>query len=213
MRRTTHAPAVDMTALSATLSNGSFVDIMTGNSYIAMFSSGDSITYLPEDIVFRVGELLGAEKYENDTSKWVIPCDNDESSKYENATLNFGFGDEGSLVISVPLAELVRGEKGTGGTSERAPKADVCFLGVGVMDDNLRKRTQAQAILGESFLRSAYVLLDLDDCTVGMAPSRHDGGEEDIIVLGDAISGGTRLRMHIAALVVLAWGVFLGVAF
>ena len=213
MRRTKSAPAVDMTALSATLSNGTFVDIMTGNNYTAMFSSGDSITYLPEDIIFQVGELVGAERYENDTSKWIIPCDNDESPKYENASLNFAFGEVGYPIISVPLAELVRGEKGTGGTSERDPKTDECFLGIGVMDEDLQKRTRADAILGESFLRSAYVMLDLDDRTVGMAPSRHDGGEEDIVVLGEVLSGGTKLRVHMAALAVLAWGIFFGVAF
>jgi Eukaryotic aspartyl protease len=83
----------------------------------------------------------------------AVPC----AYRNSNASLTYQFGGASGLNINVPLAALVASV--VGATFEGI---DLCGLGVGNGGD-------AQVILGDSFMRSAYVVYDPTNNFMAMA--------------------------------------------
>lgn len=114
--------------------------------YTALLDSGTSLTYMPESEIEAIAKKLGA-KYDNDLATYTVPCSH--RSKY-----NILFDFQGQI-IPVPLDSFLM---------ETEHKNDTCQLGI-LSSSNLGQ----EVILGDTFLRYAYVVYDLEDYEISLA--------------------------------------------
>lgn len=161
---------VAFTSLSATSSSGT--DQLTPSNFIeaAILDSGTTITLLPNDVASAVFEELGATVSE-ELGAVVVPCalaDND-------GTLNYGFGGAGGPIIKVGVSQLVlpltlnNGQSPTFSNGEAA-----CQLGLQAAGD-------LPVLFGDTFLRSAYAVYDLDNNRIALAQTNFNATGSNVV--------------------------------
>lgn len=124
----------------------------SNKSHPALLDSGTTLIYAPNDIAEAFGKKNGHKVPFVDA--YFTSCDK------EGEPLEFTFGDK---VISIPFKDLlfrINGKKDSHG-----------FLGqcmIGMMGSSAD-----YYILGDNFLRSAYVYYDLEDKQIGIAQAKY----------------------------------------
>ena len=98
----------------------------------------------------------------------------------DNTSLTFRFGGLGGLNISVPFSKLIFPFKFANSTTKEGVR--LCLLGI--------QSSPGQALLGDTFLRSAYVVYDIDNSEIVVAQASHDQGSNIIpLPSGAGLSG------------------------
>ena len=129
-------------------------------SYPALLDSGTTLIYAPSDVAKAVGTKYGT--YSSQVGGYTTSC----STKGEDFT--FTFEDK---TITVPFSNLLYNLNGQAkGTS------DECL--VGVLDSGSN-----YYILGDGFLRSAYVVYDITDSQIQIAQANYNSGASEIVSL------------------------------
>lgn len=152
---------LDVTMSGLSFQSSSQNESITSNSYPALLDSGTTLTYLPSDLLKRVTSLFSA-KYSSSYGYYQLSCD----FNTDNAHIVFNFS---GVKIKVPVSEFVI----TAGRNQ-------CFLGV--MEQSSQVAGTDYAVLGGNFLRSAYVVYDLDDFTISMAQANYSDNEDIEVV-------------------------------
>ncbi|KAF2118956.1 aspartic peptidase domain-containing protein [Lophiotrema nucula] len=169
--------------------DGTAGSIFNNQTVPVLLDSGSSLMYLPDDITRSLYTDFNA-KYDSNQGAAIVDC----SLADQSGSLDFTFSDP---TISVPLNELVI----VAGYQRGEP---VCILGIGPAGDSV-------CVLGDTFLRSAYVVYDLDSNQIGLAQtsfnatktsiqeiqSGNDGipnasGVADAVASASGVSGGAR---------------------
>ena len=151
---------VAWTSLSVTDDSGT--TFITSDDFVSptVLDSGTSLTVLPPDLYNSLANFAGAVNSQSYGA--LVQCN---LSTYQG-TLDYGFGGNGGPTISVPFSELVipaADEQGKPLTFDDGSPA--CFFG-------LTPASEGEPILfGDTFLRSAYVVYDLDSQQIGIAPT------------------------------------------
>lgn len=121
-----------------------------------LLDSGTTYTYLPRQLFNRIAEEVGIE-YTSGAS--IAPC---ELRNY-NGSIDFGFS---GYQVHVPFNEMIidaydiYGERITYSTGD-----PVCFFGIFPEEGT----ASSSYVLGDTFLRSAYIVYDLDNAEVSLA--------------------------------------------
>ncbi|KAK8443404.1 aspartyl protease [Candidozyma auris] len=116
-------------------------------------ASDVTANYLPTAHVERIGKFLDGE--ETFDGLWKVSCDHLESRE----NLTFGFS---GIKINVPIKDLI-----IPSTSQKD-----CFLHM--------YPQEGQVYLGDSFLRNAYAVFDLENEEIALAQAAHGVREPDI---------------------------------
>jgi hypothetical protein len=161
---------VAFTSLSATSSSGT--DQLTPSNYAeaTILDSGTTITLLPDDVAQAVFDELGAT-VSNELGATIVPC----SLASNPGTLNYGFGGPGGPVIKVSMEQLVlpltlpNGKTPTYSNGESA-----CQLGIQAAGD-------LPVLFGDTFLRSAYVVYDLDNNRIALAQTDFNSTDSHVV--------------------------------
>lgn len=161
--------AVALTSISATSPSGS--DTLTASDFAvaAILDSGTSLTYLPDNVAKVVFEEFGASYNRN--LGYTIPC----TIANVQGSLNFGFGGPNGPVIKVPISELVfplTDDKNNPITYRNGQQA--CGLGLDSAGDG-------PVLLGDTFLRSAYVVYDLHNNRIGIAQTDFNATNSNVV--------------------------------
>ncbi|RYO86050.1 hypothetical protein DL766_003643 [Monosporascus sp. MC13-8B] len=126
-----------------------------------VLDSGTTLSYLPTDLVSQIWEEVGA-LYSNDVGGAIIPCSRATSTGY----FSFGFAGPGGPVINLTMDELVLpltlGENQPLFEFGPYEGQEACRFGV-------QSSSSEPYLLGDTFLRSAYVVYDLYNNEIGMA--------------------------------------------
>ena len=134
----------------------------------AILDSGTTDTYLPDDLANSILKGVGAVQTKQLGN--VIACD----LAQRNASFNFGFGGSGGPTISVPIDEFVTDivtEDGSQAQFDDGTAA--CLFGLhGAGSDPI--------LLGDTFLRSAYVVYDLQNNQIGLANTNFNATGTDV---------------------------------
>ena len=155
---------------------------LSANNYTqsALLDSGTSLTLINDDILTSLAIGLGAINIGG--GSLVVPC----SYSNSNASIRYTFGGDDGSVIKVPLRELLLGDSIPPQYYNHASGA--CNLGIGgPLSGNI--------ILGDTFLRSAYVVFDQDNYQVAMAqavPSQTGTSSLAMIPAGTSLPSVTR---------------------
>lgn len=121
----------------------------------AVLDTGATLTYLPAPLVRQVAADVGAFLAADGVS-YLVPCD---VGAQAGGSLDFNFN---KTSIRVPFSELVwESEPGT------------CVLGV-----QSSEGLGIDALLGDTFMRSAYVVFDQDSSAIFLAPYQDCGSKE-----------------------------------
>jgi hypothetical protein len=148
---------VAFTSLSLKDSTGSVKLTNEKIAVPAILDSGTTDTILPDDLAMDILSGIGA--ITDDTYGWVVPCD----LANNKATFTFGFGGSKGPAIDVPLSEFVlplTDDNDVPLTFDDGSQA--CSFGI--------EAAQGRPILfGDTFLRSAYVVYDLETNQIALA--------------------------------------------
>lgn len=137
---------------------GGFVD----NNFLqpAILDSGTTLTLVPDDLANALNNQFGAEQAGPNSDNYLAPC----SLASSTATFDFQFGGASGPTIRVPIGEMLldAGTDDFGNPIELSSGEAACLVGIQAAGDN-------PILFGDTFLRSAYVVYDLDNQQVSIA--------------------------------------------
>jgi len=152
-------------ALTAVGSNGDNTSYGSNLATPALLDSGSSLMYLPNDIAEAIFSDLNAE-YDASVGAAIIDCDAANSDD----TIDFTFS---SPTIKVALNELVIVAR----TDLRGN--DICILGIA-------RAESSPPVLGDTFLRSAYVVYDIANNEISLAQTNFNSTTDNILEITKA---------------------------
>jgi len=129
--------------------------------------SGSSLTYLPDNTASALFKMFGA-KYDTKSEAAYVPC----SLANNRSTLDFVFTKP---TIRVPLNELVidPGPRSDGSRLTFLDGTDACIFGISGSG-------RSTNVLGDTFLRSAYVVYDLENHEISLAQTNFNSTKDSI---------------------------------
>lgn len=137
-----------------------------------LLDSGSTLITLPKDVVHEIFRTLKVVAYDGKSAE--IDC----GIGYENFTLDFTFS---AAKISVPMSELVLpippDQDGNEKTEDDG--TPLCRLGI-----TYTTKPTTPLILGDTFLRSAYVVYDMSNNEISIAPTNFNALESNIVEIG-----------------------------
>lgn len=161
---------------SINLANGTQGTALTPEGMVEHVSldTGASLSHIPVEAATKLYDALGAfddtKESGGETDDVWIDCSWLESS----TTIDFGFSDgQNSAHIRVPIKEVVWTSTEFYG-ERRTVKGLSCMLGI-------KPSIQGASLLGDTFLRSAYVVYDLSNNVIALAPMNPNPTEEKIV--------------------------------
>ena len=150
-------------------------ETLTSNSFAlpAVLDSGTTLTYVPPDLYQQVASFANVMTIDGMD---FVECDSVQAYK---GTLDFGFAGSGGPVISVPFSELCYPFTDSYGNQALFSNGKTaCYFGLQPAPDN------TQILFGDTFLRSAYVVYDLDNKEIAIAPTNFNSDITNIIEIG-----------------------------
>ncbi|KAI2632763.1 aspartic peptidase domain-containing protein [Xylaria nigripes] len=144
---------------------------------LVVLDSGTTMTYLPPAVTSKIYDQLGAVDDSQNTGATLVDCDILNSMK--NTTFDFQFGEKDGPVIRVPIHEMVidniKPLVQLGLQLPELPFTNVCSFGIQSLTSNTY-------LLGDTFLRSAYVVYDLSNKKIALAQANEEATEESNVV-------------------------------
>jgi hypothetical protein len=150
-------------------------ETLTSNSFAlpAVLDSGTTLTYVPPDLYQQVASFANVMTIDGMD---FVEC---ESVQAYKGTLDFGFAGSGGPVISVPFSELCYPFTDNYGNQALFSNGKTaCYFGLQPAPDS------TQILFGDTFLRSAYVVYDLDNKEIAIAPTNFNSDITNIIEIG-----------------------------
>ncbi|KAL4883835.1 aspartic peptidase domain-containing protein [Aspergillus karnatakaensis] len=164
---------------------------------VVLLDSGATLTYLPADIVAQVYSDLDVHFFEGEQFAYV-PCNYLDGRDDYNVTFTFS-----GLTIHVPLRELVLQDAlWYQDDFLHVDGEESCLFGILPSADFF-------PILGDTFLRSAYVVFDLDNNEISMAQANYNPGDDHILEIGtgeDAVPEATPVQGSVTTATVVLEG-------
>ena len=148
-----------------------------------ILDSGSSLTYLPNDLTSAIYTALDVQ-YSQRYGAGFASCD----LANENITLDFTFT---SPTISIPMSELVlsvssveedrenpsTGDNSDGSYSSSSSDENICYFGIAPSQGST-------SVLGDTFLRSAYVVYDLGLNEISLAQTNFNSTSSHVVEIG-----------------------------
>lgn len=168
---------VALTSFSMTGQAGNTTSLTQGEYDVpVILDSGTTLTYVPQRLAALIYDKLGAVDDTQNSGLVFVDCDVLTSAP--KTTFNFGFGGSNGVSIQVPVDEMVFGLSGVFSLGGYAPPdlpfSNVCALG-------LNGQTEQPYILGDTFLRSAYVVYDLKNNLIAIAQTNFNSTTSSIV--------------------------------
>jgi hypothetical protein len=145
-------------ALTGMGQNGQNTSLFANQNVPVLLDSGSSLMYLPDSVTRSLYQKFGAQ-YDSAQGAAYVDCSLGE----QEGSLDFVFS---GVHISVPMNELVI----VATVSRGQP---VCILGIGPAGNSV-------SVLGDTFLRSAYVVYDLENNEISLAQTNFNATTENI---------------------------------
>ncbi|OKL55519.1 hypothetical protein UA08_09198 [Talaromyces atroroseus] len=166
-------PSLAIALTEITINNGSSTNPTTTNLPLSVsLDSGTTDTLLPEALAYEIYTALNAT-YVKEVNYAYVDCDQATNT---DANVTYSFS---GATITVSMSELV-----LDGTEKGFPEG-TCVFGIAPSKPGVN-------ILGDNFLRSAYVVYDLDNNEISLASAKYDSTKDDILEIGtgaDAVPG------------------------
>ncbi|KAH8821654.1 aspartic proteinase precursor [Xylogone sp. PMI_703] len=159
-------------AFFITLTDLSFGDqvVASNQSQPVLLDSGSSLTLLPDSMVEALYQALDAQ-FDSSQGTAFVDCNLSQNS----TTLDFVFS---GATISVALSELlIRAGTSTGQQLLLPNGAPACLFGISPAGN-------LNSVLGDTFLRSAYVVYDISNNEISLAQTVFNATDSNILEIG-----------------------------
>ncbi len=154
-----------------------------------LLDTGSSLTYLPDDLVQEIYSAVGAV-FDTDANAAYVPC---SLARNTTARLDFTFSEP---TISVEMNELVLDLVTSSGRRPTFSNGvPACLFGIGPAGGGMY-------VLGDTFLRSAYVVYDLENNRIALAPTRFNSTASQVVEIGKgegSVPGATKVQNPVKA--------------
>jgi Eukaryotic aspartyl protease len=127
-----------------------------------LLDSGSAASYLPDGLADDIAQTVGAQ-LTSDGSAYVVDCSIADSG----ATLKFRFGSATGPIITAQISQFV------------------LPVGQGVCIWGIFRGGEGPFVFGDTFLRSAYVVYNIDGESVAIANTNFDPSESNIQPITD----------------------------
>ena len=169
------------------VNNGNNLSTSTDLPTAVILDSGSSLAYLPNALTSDIFSALNVQ-YSQEQGAGLCSC----SLANENITLDFTFS---SPTISIPIDELVINPNDGTGTNDPSGSGDrenpdsqnngyngangnsLCVFGIAPAEGQT-------AVLGDTFLRSAYVVYDLANNEISLAQTNFNATDSKVSEIG-----------------------------
>lgn len=153
-----------------------------------LLDTGSSLTYLPDTMVSSIYTMVSAQ-FDSSAGAAYVPC----SLKSSTSSLTFTFS---SPTINVPMSEMVLDMfLNNGKRPQFQDGTPACLFGIAPAG-------QGTNVLGDTFLRSAYVVYDLANNEISLAQTKFNVTQTKIEEIGtgkSSVPGATRVSDPVAA--------------
>ena len=141
-----------------------------------LLDSGSSLIYLPNDLTTDIFDEVNAV-YNSQAGAAYVDC----SLANNDSSITFSFS---GATISVPYNELVldAGTSSNGQPFTFQNGVEACIFGIAPADDST-------PVLGDTFLRSAYVVYDLANNEISLAQTDFNSASDSILEISNGTSG------------------------
>ncbi|KAK0387165.1 hypothetical protein NLU13_5478 [Sarocladium strictum] len=163
--------AIPMTSLEATSPTGTDV-LATDWPIEVILDSGTTLSYLPFELAQSVWDEVGAT-YNSGLEMAVLPCSHANHPGY----FSFGFAGRDGPRINITMDELVIDL--TNGTPP--PYTSGEHEGERVCQFGIQRQYASPWTLGDTFLRSAYVVYDLENNEIGLASTDFNSTSTNVV--------------------------------
>ena len=162
---------------------GNSTSLTTDLPTAVILDSGSSLTYLPNDLTSAIYNALQVS-YDDQQQTAFTEC----SVAQHNTTVDFTFT---SPTISVPISELIintettvssdrqnpNSQNGGGAFGSGSNEGSLCVFGIAPSGNST-------AVLGDTFLRSAYVVYDLANNEISLAQTNFNTANSHVEEIG-----------------------------
>ena len=165
---------VAFTSLSITSPSGTDTITPPGYAEAVILDSGTTMTYVPDDLAQAIYNVVGAD-YDSTAGATVCPC----TIGNVDGTLDFQFAGAEGPIIKVPVSEMVYPyfeADGSQGKFENGKPA--CIFGI---EPASSLGSNAALLFGDTVLRSAYVVYDLANYRIGLAPTNFNSTDSNVV--------------------------------
>lgn len=142
-----YLPLADAYSLDLTYSSIEYNGKQIASSGVATLDSGTSFTYIPDAAFKSLKSSLGLRTMDQGSGLYEISCDS-------AVTVSFNFN---GVTIVAESQNLVL-QDGNG----------ICLFGI-----QSTSQTDGYILFGDTFLRNAYVVYDLEDSVIGLAQAKY----------------------------------------
>lgn len=173
---------VGMTAVSFAFPNGTTHNAsLQGGSLDAVLDSGTTLSYFPDDIATPLFDALGAYTYSSlgSVGLTMVEC----SLANSGLEVSFRFNDSVSIVVPGDEIVIDAFSSVSGMIPPEIPLDNPCLFGIQNSGDSLPSEGARQidfALLGDTFLRSAYVVYDLDNNEIALAQANLNSTDTNV---------------------------------
>ncbi|KAI1334550.1 aspartic peptidase domain-containing protein [Xylariaceae sp. FL0016] len=162
---------VAMTSLEASSSSGT--DTLSSEYPVeAVLDSGTTFSYLPQDLAEQVWDEVGAS-YNSEVQVAVLPCNLENNAGY----FTFGFAGVDGPQINITMDELVLPLT----TGDPIQFQSGPYKGQDACQFGIQNFSSSPYLLGDTFLRSAYVVYDLENNEIGIAPTDFNSTTSNVV--------------------------------
>lgn len=155
-------------ALTAIGQNGNSGSIAQNEGIPVLLDSGSSLSYLPDDITNSILHAYNAQYDESQGAAYV-----DCNLAKKSGSIDFTFS---GATVSVPMNELVI----LNSVSSSGQKT--CLFGIS-------KSGGTVPVLGDTFLRSAYVVYDMSNNEISLAQTDFNATDSNVMMISRASQG------------------------
>lgn len=184
---------VNFTSVALTHTNGTTLTIPTSildHPAPAVLDSGTTLSYLPDRMATQLYSALGAV-FDPDLRMTLIDC----AYLASDPALRLTFSFSPTARISVPVWEMVLDILSPATApllSSHFPSSRPCVFGVqstAIFEDTGAVESSNFTLLGDTFLRSAYVVYDLSHYQIGLAQANLNSTAQTILELSSTGTG------------------------
>ncbi|KAJ4419041.1 hypothetical protein N0V82_005164 [Gnomoniopsis sp. IMI 355080] len=163
-------------------------EIASNEALPVLLDSGSSLTYLPDAMVETIYKAVSAQ-YDSADGAAYIPC----SAANSDDTMRFNFTEP---VISVAMNELVLDlVTASGKRPTFSDGTEACLFGIAPAGTGTH-------VLGDTFLRSAYVVYDLANNEISLAQTTFNSTTHNVLEIGtgtNAVPSATSVANAVSA--------------
>lgn len=168
--------AVAWSAMAVSDSSGSTL-LSSSFPQAAVLDSGTTLTVIPQDLFNQMANYFGAQNTQ--TYGYIVAC----SIGNQAGSIDFVFGGDNGPYISVPFSEFALPLLDTNGQPITDKNGNqICQFGMDVASQG------TPILLGDTFLRSAYVVYDLTNKQIAIANANWGSKTSHLVELNNGTS-------------------------